>query len=182
MMNIPVLAASGPSLARAYENALISLYQNGTRFQTQYDKPEDPLSLDCTMDITVEDPLADPMIHKAFPGGFSDLREYVYELQGLKDSWTKNINDPEDTRWEYTYHGRLHDYGQWKEKAEGEGKAASRTIGHVKVDQIESVIAKLVEQPFTRQAQMITWMPNIDLDVCSLCGIGYSRTKPECAG
>jgi thymidylate synthase len=26
------------------------------------------------------------------------------------------------------------------------------------------VIGKLVRQPFTRQAQMITWMPNMDLD------------------
>jgi CheY-like chemotaxis protein len=31
-------------------------------------------------------------------------------------------------------------------------------------DQIEAVIAKLCRQPFTRQAQMITWMPSLDLD------------------
>jgi len=30
---------------------------------------------------------------------------------------------------------------------------------------VEGVIAKLVAQPFTRQAQMITWMPNVDLQV-----------------
>lgn len=164
MMNIPVLTVSGSTLAKAYENALIALYRNGIRVQTQYDKQGDPLSLDCTMNITVADPLADPMIHKAFPGGFADLREYVYELQGLKDSWTKNMNDPADTRWEYTYHGRLQNYGQWKKKVEERGKVLSRTIGQVKVDQVENVIAKLVEQPFTRQAQMITWMPELDLD------------------
>jgi thymidylate synthase len=33
------------------------------------------------------------------------------------------------------------------------------------VDQIENVIQKLFDQPFTRQAQMITWMPNHDLQV-----------------
>jgi len=164
MMNIPVLSVSGPCLARAYENALVALHRNGTRFRTQYDKDDDPLSLDATMNITVEDPLADPMIHRAFPGGFGDLREYVYELQGLKDSWTKNMNDPKDTRWEYTYHGRLQNYGQWKERAEEDGRPVSRTVGAIRVDQVENVIAKLAEQPFTRQAQMITWMPNLDLE------------------
>jgi len=150
----------GRSLAEAYEKALVALHAEGTRFRTQYDKEGDPLSLDCTMDLTIEDPMADPMIHKAFPGGFADLREYVYELQGLKDGWTKNMNDPDDTRWEYTYHRRLQNYGRWKEKRD-EGSVEAGPFG---VDQIEQVISKLVEQPFTRQAQMITWMPNHDLD------------------
>ena len=160
MKNIPVLCVRGVSLAEAYEKALISLYKDGTYFKTQYDKEGDPLSLDCTMNITIDSPMADPMIHKAFPGGFADLREYVYELQGLKDSWTKNMNDPADTRWEYTYHGRMHDYGRWKEKV-GDGSVQA---GSFSVDQIEHVISKLVAQPFTRQAQMITWMPNHDLE------------------
>jgi thymidylate synthase len=163
MKNIPVLHVAGRSLAEAYERALVALYREGTRLATQYDKGGDPLSLDCTMDITVEDPWADPMIHKAFPGGFADLREYVYELQGLKDSWTKNMNDPADTRWEYTYHGRLQNYGRWKEKTAG-AQPESREVGGPAVDQIEGVIDKLVRQPFTRQAQMITWMPGLDLD------------------
>jgi len=112
----------------------------------------DPPSLDCTMNATVLEPLAEPMIHRAFPGGIEDLREYVMEVRGLKDHWTKNINDPEDKRWEYPYHGRLVEYGTWKEKRDGK----SEQVGPFNIDQIEGVIAKLVEQPFTRQAQMIT--------------------------
>jgi thymidylate synthase len=160
MESIPVLHVTGVSLAEAYEKALIALHENGTRFRTQYDKPGDPASLDSTMNITVEDPLADPMIHKAFPGGIEDLREYVMELQGIKDHWVKNMNDPADTRWEYTYHGRLANYGAWKELRNYE----SIETGFFKVNQVEAVINKLVKQPFTRQAQMITWMPNMDLD------------------
>ena len=160
MQNIPVLTVCEQSLALAYEKALIALHEKGIRFRTQYDKPDDPLSLDCTMNITVLDPLSEPMIHKAFPGGIEDLREYVLEVQGVKDHWVKNMNDPDDTRWEYTYHGRLQHYGQWRELHEGK----SVSTGPFVVDQVEGVIRKLVEQPFTRQAQMITWMPNIDLD------------------
>lgn len=160
MINIPVLTVSARTLAHAYEQSLIALHEGGTRFKTQYDKPGDPLSLDCTMNITVLEPLTDPMIHKAFPGGIEDLREYVMEVQGIKDNWVKNLNDPSDTRWEYTYHGRLQNYGQWQEKQGNQSVAA----GPFAVDQIEGVIRKLVQQPFTRQAQMITWMPNVDLD------------------
>ena len=116
MRNIPVLHVQGKTLAEAYEKALIELYQKGCRFKTQYDKPEDPESIDATMNITIEEPLTDPMIHKAFPGGIEDLREYVMELEGAKDHWVKNLDDPEDTRWEYTYHGRLRDYGTYRKQ------------------------------------------------------------------
>ncbi len=160
MENIPVLHVEGQSLADAYEKALCALVERGTRFRTQYDKPGDPESLDSTMNITVLDPMADPMIHKAFPGGIEDLREYVMELQGAKDHWVKNMNDPADTRWEYTYHGRLAGYGAWKELRNYESVEG----GAFKINQVESVIDKLVRQPYTRQAQMITWMPNVDLD------------------
>ena len=158
--NIPVICVEEESLAAAYEKALVALYEKGTRFQTQYDKPGDPPSMDCTLNLTVLNPMAEPMIHKAFPGGIEDLKEYVMELKGFKDHWVKNINDPADTRWEYTYHGRLADYGVWKELKDG----ASVETGPFKVKQIEGVVDKLAAQPFTRQAQMITWMPNLDLD------------------
>jgi len=83
------------------------------------------------------------------------------------------MNDPKDTRWEYTYHGRLANYGSWQE----DGKR----VGPFNVDQIENVIAKLVKQPFTRQAQMITWMPNIDMEcydppASNPSGTGSSKT------
>jgi thymidylate synthase len=157
--NIPVLVVSERTLAQAYEKALVALYRKGAPFKTQYDKPGDPPSIDCTMNITVEEPLADPMIHKAFPGGIEDLKEYTMELMGVKDHWVKNVNDPDDQRWEYTYHGRLAAYGAWRELLDGKSQEAS----FFKVNQIEAVIEKLVRQPFTRQAQMITWMPNLDI-------------------
>jgi len=159
LQNIPVLHVEGRSLAEAYERALTALYSNGRPMPTQYDKPGDPPSLDATMNITVWEPWCDPMIHKAFPGGIEDLREYVMEVMGAKDHWVKNMNDPEDTRWEYTYHGRLADYGAWRELRGGE----SVVTGAFRVDQVQEVIRKLAEQPYTRQAQMITWMPNVDL-------------------
>lgn len=178
MNDIPVIHVKGKTIADGYEKAIYETYKNGYNIKTQYDKPDDPPSKDCTLNLVVENPAGDPMIHKCFPGGIADLREYVYELHGYKDEWVKNINDPEDTRWEYTYHGRLAKYGSWKEKkkcllydhsmlacAENsefyENEVSS--WDNSGINQIEWVVNKLVDQPYTRQAQMITWMPKLDL-------------------
>jgi thymidylate synthase len=159
MSDIPVLHVTGRSLAEAYEKALVRLHEAGIPMATQYDRPGDALSLDATMNITVAEPWSEPMIHKAFPGGIEDLREYVMELQGAKDHWVKNMDDPEDTRWEYTYHQRLADWGTWKQRGpQPSGRPGSG------VDQVRRVVDKLASQPFTRQAQMVTWMPGMDLD------------------
>ena len=149
------------SRRRPTKKALIALYENGVRFRTQYDKPGDPLSLDCTMNITVLDPLAEPMIHKAFPGGIEDLREYVHGSPGREGPLGQEHERPGG-----------HALGihlprpprRLRQSGGNSATASPANVGPFNVDQVEAVIAKLVEQPFTRQAQMITWMPNIDLD------------------
>ena len=158
MNNIPVICVGGRTLAETYEKALYALYTQGCEFKTQYDKPGDPLSRDCTMNMTTMEPLTDPMIHKAFPGGIADLREYVLELKGIKDSWVKVENDINDTRWEYTYHGRLAHWGRYKYR---DASGIINLFGE-NIDQVQLAIDKLCKQPFTRQAQMITWDPRRD--------------------
>ncbi len=143
MSGIPVLTAEGDCIARAWENALVTLYNSGCDIKTQYDKPDDPPSKDATMIITVHDPLAEPMIHRDLPGGFEELQEYVMEVcEGIKDHCVRDPEDPNDTRWEYTYHQRLFKY---------EVPTLDPT------DQIERICRQLAETPFTRRAQAITW-------------------------
>ena len=142
--DIPVLMAEGEGLAEAWENSLIAVHRDGCEIQTEYDKPEDPPSKDASMVIVVRDPLAEPMIHKDLPGGLEDLQEYVMEvLDGIKDHCIRNPDDPQDTRWEYTYHQRLFGY-----------TVPGSEEMH---DQIERMAAKLAEAPHTRRAQAITW-------------------------
>jgi thymidylate synthase len=143
--NIPVLMVGGKCLAEAWEQSLIRLHREGCDVHTEYDKPGDPPSKDCTMTIVVEHPLEEPMIHKDMPGGLEDLQEYVLEvLEGIKDHCVRTPGaDPDDTRWEYTYHQRLFGY-----KVPGNPKL---------FDQIEILADKLAKTPHTRRAQAVTW-------------------------
>jgi len=142
--NIPVLMVEGRSLAEAWEKSLIELNVKGCDIKTEYDKPEDPPSKDSTMTIVVHEPLSEPMIHRDFPGGLEDLQEYVLEvLEGIKDHCIRDASDPNDSRWEYTYHQRLFSY-------------AIPGVRQV-YDQIETIAEKLAKVPYTRRAQAITW-------------------------
>ena len=95
MAGIPVLTVEGDCIARAWENALVLLHRAGCDIKTQYDKPDDPPSRDATMIVTVHEPLAEPMIHRDFPGGFEELQEYVMEVcEGIKDHCVRDPADP----------------------------------------------------------------------------------------
>jgi thymidylate synthase len=143
MAGIPVLHVEADCIARGWEESLIELNRNGCNIRTQYDKEGDPPSKDCTMTLTIHDPLREPMIHMDFPGGPVELQEYVMEMcEGIKDHLIRDPGDPADTRWEYTYHSRLFAY-------DVPGKGV--------FDQIETVCLKLAEVPYTRRAQAITW-------------------------
>ncbi len=142
--NIPVLVVEGENLPEAWERSLLAVYENGCDIKTEYDKAGDPPSKDCSVTIVVKNPLAEPMIHRDFPGGLEDLQEYVMEvLDGIKDHWVRDQNDPDDTRWEYTYHQRLFSY---------------TVPGMDEIhDQIEIIATKLAEVPYSRRAQAVTW-------------------------
>ncbi len=142
--DIPVLVVRGTGIAEAWEKSLIELHTNGCTIKTMYDKPDDPASIDSTMTIVVENPLAEPMIHKDFPGGLEELQEYVMEVvDGIKNHLVRDPADPDDTRWEYTYNERLFHY----------------TVPGLDepFDQIETIARKLAETPYSRRAQAITW-------------------------
>lgn len=152
---VPVLAARGKSLAEAWENSLLALHVYGVEARTEYDRRDekgqylDPPSKDATLRMIVAEPLAEPMIHRAFPGGLEDLEEYRLEVvEGVKDHWIRNPDDPEDKRWEYTYHERLFVYRRGpKEKG---------------IDQISSLARQLAASPSTRRAQAVTWQVWLD--------------------
>jgi len=128
------------TLPAAWERSVVECWQRGTPFSTEYDKEGDPPSKDCTALIVVSDPMAEPRIHRAFPGGLDDLEIYRQEVvNGVRDHWI----DPDAGKWSYTYHERLTAYPSAKGP----------------VNQLDLVIERLAETPYTRRAQAITYEP-----------------------
>lgn len=140
---IPVIKVEGATLPEAWEKAVLATWKDGLDIKTEYDKKDDPPSKDCTMIMVVNDPMKEPRIHRAFPGGLEDLEIYRQEVvDGIHDHWIK----PEEGKWTYTYHQRLTGYN----------------IEGLSVDQIDYIIKKLSETPYSRRAQGITWNPKSD--------------------
>lgn len=141
--NIPVFKVEGKNLPEVWEKAVLLTWENGITIKTEYDKKNDPPSKDCTMIMVVEDPFAEPRIHRAFPGGLEELEIYRQEVvNGVHDHW---IN-PAEGKWTYTYHKRFFDFEMKNEK----------------IDQINYIIEKLSKVPYSRRAQAITWNPSLD--------------------
>ena len=151
--NIPVLSVKGETIPQAYEQAIKEVWERGVSVRTEYDRPEDPPSRDATVVVTVEKPFGQPRFHRAFADGLGGLSEYVMEVvYGAHDYWVKPKEeilkgvDSTDTRWTYTYHGRLCEY-----------EIEDRVI-----DQVDYMVRKLSKTPYSRRAQGITWNANLD--------------------
>ncbi|MDO8585882.1 MAG: thymidylate synthase [Armatimonadota bacterium] len=139
---LPVISVSARTLPEAWENAVVRTWREGAAIATQYDKPGDPPSRDAIAVIVVEDSMAEPRIHRCFPGGIVELEAYRQEMvDGIHDHWV----DPAAGKWEYTYHERLAAYSV---------PGLSEPI-----DQIERLTQELIKAPHTRRAQAITWKP-----------------------
>ncbi len=151
--NIPVLMIEEETIPLAYEKAIREVWENGTGLRTEYDRPEDPPSRDATVVIAVREPFGQPRFHRSFADGLGGLAEYVMEVvHGAHDYWVKPLEEilkgteSRDTRWTYTYHGRLFEY----------------RIEEQVVDQVAYMVDKLAEAGHSRRAQAITWNPKLD--------------------
>jgi len=140
---IPIFHIEAQTLPEVWEKAVLKTWQEGHPIKTEYDRPDEKLSKDCTMIMVIKSPMSEPRIHRAFPGSLEDLEIYKQEVvDGVHDHW---IN-PAEGKWTYTYHKRIFGY-----ETEGE-----------QIDQIDYCIRKLSETPYSRRAQAITWNPKLD--------------------
>ena len=152
--NIPVLHITAGCLPEAWEKAILAVWRQGIDVKTEYDKVDDPPSKDATVMIVVDNPFAEPRIHKNFPGGPEELEAYRQEVcYGIHDHWI----DPAAGKWTYTYHERLFAYAPTDDLR---NSSTAKPFGPI--DQIEYVVAKCSETFHSRRAQAITWMPTAD--------------------
>lgn len=168
--NLPVLKVEGENIPEAWEKAVIAVWEQGVDIRTEYDRKDkdgnfiDPPSKDATVMVVVKNPFAEPRIHKNFPGGPAELEVYRQEVvKGIHDHWV----DPSDPdKWTYTYHKRLTAH-QPTDNLE-DPNAILKTIGDrgyvdvTPVNQLDYIVEKLSQSPYSRRAQATTWMPTAD--------------------
>jgi thymidylate synthase len=152
----------GDNLPEVWEKAVLTCWNEGTEFETQYDKENDSPSKDVTAMLHVKYPLSEPRIHRAFPGGLKDLEKYRSEiLYGVHDSWIA----PQEGKWQYTYHQRLFEYSLPYPKIKvHHGDVELGCLPHP-INQIQKCIEMLKGCGFTRRAQAITWKVWEDLNI-----------------
>ncbi len=152
--DIPTISINAQTVPEAWEKAVLAVWEHGAEIKTQYDKPEDPPSRDATVIVTVEEPFAEPRIHKNFPGVPEELEAYRQEVvDGIHNHWIC----PEENKWTYTYHERLFKYSPCDNL-----KDSNSSRPFIPVDQIQYMIDYLAKSGHTRRAQAITWQPTCD--------------------
>jgi len=57
--SIPALFIQARTLPEAWEKAVLACWQQGVAIKTEYDKPGDPASRDCTMMWVCEEPFSE---------------------------------------------------------------------------------------------------------------------------
>ena len=145
--NIPVLNVEGATIPHAWENAVKAVWEKGIDIKTEYDKPEDPPSKDATVIITVEDPFAEPRIHRYLPCGLDFIEIYINEVvNGVHDHY---IN-PAEGKWEYTYAERIFEYSVPTKS---------------NINQIDEIVNILKNCSHSRRAQFVTWKVWEDLGI-----------------
>lgn len=132
----PIIYIEEDLLPKAWELSVKETWEKGVLIDSEWNKK----CKEVTAIIRINKPLAEPRIHLAGIMDFKSLFTYVDEiLKGIND-WRIGKD------WHYTYHERLMSY-----------KINGKTI-----DQINYIIEKLKQAPFSRRAIAITWQPDKD--------------------
>lgn len=132
------MCISRKSIGQAWEAAVLHTWEHGSILETEYGEK----SRDVVGCIEVLEPLSQPIVHKAV---FAWHRRKGYTEEVLRGVEDHRIGKD----WWYTYHQRLFNY-----PAGSDGYPEAPFV-----DQIEYIVEKLKEKPFSRRAQAITWSP-----------------------
>ena len=159
----PVIYVSELTLPSAIYAAMREVLARGRQIRTQYDRKEpdgtylDPPSLDVSSAVEIRNPYAQPRFPKS---SCVEIGKYIAETcwgakdhlildqDDLKTKLAKGMFDETtDTHWPYTYHQRLFAYPA------SQGKT---------INQVQHMLERLAQEPVTRRATAITFVPEID--------------------
>jgi thymidylate synthase len=148
----PVITVFGRTMPEAWERAMWATHKFGISIKTEYDKPKDPPSKDCRATMIIAEPLAEPRIHRDFPGSLEDLAKYRFEVvEGVHD----HLINPQENKWPYTYHDLLFNWLATDDVA----KREPAKLPFNPANQIDYIVEKLSSFTYSRRAQATTWNP-----------------------
>ncbi len=139
------------TIAEAHEAVVTMIFKYGEEIVTEDKELTFEWDVSDPIVIEVTDPLCEPVISSACL--FGRKRTEIYGENMLK------ITPPMPNGFSYTYPNRLLDYpvksyvGEWFGNGKGDG-----------INQIDSIVNKLVKNPTSRRAIAHTWVNEIDLD------------------
>ncbi|MEM3692686.1 MAG: thymidylate synthase [Candidatus Bathyarchaeia archaeon] len=137
-LRAPILSVYGRNVASVWERSVLEVWRRGMEVPTEYGEK----AKEATLLMIIEDPFSEPRIHPGDVVAAAGLKSYLKEvLEGSLDAAVNAGKLP------YTYHERLFNY---------EG-----------INQVQYILKKLKEAPYTRRAQAITWKPSKDQSLSS---------------
>ncbi len=106
---LPSLLIEADTLAGGWHKAMIECYNKGVRATDPGYQNKPFLSYDADINIHVSAPLEEPLKHRfAVYDDDRGIMQYILEVtHGIHNHWKRNLNDPTDTRWGYTYNERF---------------------------------------------------------------------------
>jgi thymidylate synthase len=162
-MGTALILVSATNIPSAIYTAMKEVLARGQNIRTQYDRKDsrgnyiDPPSLDVSSAIEIINPYAQPRFPKS---SCVEIGKYIAETcwgvkdhlvldqEELKEKLAKGeFDETTDTHWPYTYHQRLYAYPA------SNGR---------RINQVERMLERLTEDPITRRATAITFVPEID--------------------
>lgn len=155
---IPTLHIVADSIPQAYFRAMKAVWEKGMAIRTEYDRKDDsgeyidPPGRDARVLIEVRDPFRQPRFP---PVSFCEIGVYIAEIMGLKDYRVLPMDKLKEairgeftsTEWPYTYHQRLFDHPD---------------VDGGTVNQIELLLDRIAQTPFSRRGVATTSVPNVD--------------------
>jgi len=180
------LFVSGENVKEVWLETLLKVLLYGIDIKTEYDKPDEPASKDATVMIEIINPIENPIMIKGKKtylitskygnqylvfGHPADL----YLIESIKGGYIEEMLDGTNdhliveskTSFPYSYHDRIFNYTTYG-KEDYSKKRYRYMIRKLnsnylpRIDQIEYIIQKLKESPYSRRAQAITWRPYSD--------------------
>lgn len=164
----PTIHVTRRTLPEVWEDTMMALMGIGQKVHTHYDpghgkeKYESFPSLEATTMMHIQEPRGEPRFHMHFLAG--QFGDYKAEMQGIKDHW---VLDPKivanmlkwgrfqeiegHTGWLYSYSQRIRSFPYLNIEAKPKV-----------INQLQSVIDNLTNNPLSRSAQVTTWDPRWD--------------------